>query len=146
MNNPVTKTPAHLWVVGVVSLLWNAIGANDYLQTRMRNMDYLGSMGFTDEAMAYIDGFPIWVDIAWGLGVWGAVAGSILLLLRRKQATIAFALSLIGAFLSNLYPYISNPPEIMQQPAAKIMPVVIIVIAILLLYYSRRQSANGVLR
>jgi hypothetical protein len=140
------KTPWHLWAVGVVSLLWNAIGANDYTQTRLRNMDYLSSMGFDEAGLAYIDGFPIWVDLAWALGVWGAVAGSFLLLLRSRFAVIAFTLSVIGAILSNLYPFMSEPPEMMQSSVATVMSLVIIGIATALLFYARRMAAAGVLR
>ena len=38
------RTPAHLWIVGVLATLWNAFGCYDYLMTRMRNTDYLKSM------------------------------------------------------------------------------------------------------
>ena len=36
-----TKTPWHLWVIGIVATLWNAGGAYDYTMTQTRNMDYL---------------------------------------------------------------------------------------------------------
>ena len=39
-----TRTPAHLWIVGILSLLWNGFGCYDYLMTRMRNTDYLKSV------------------------------------------------------------------------------------------------------
>jgi hypothetical protein len=35
------RTPVHLWIVGILSLLWNAMGCFDYVMTRMRNTDYL---------------------------------------------------------------------------------------------------------
>ena len=38
------RTPVHLWIVGIVALLWNAIGCYDYLMTRMRNTDYFEKM------------------------------------------------------------------------------------------------------
>ena len=28
------KTPVHLWIVGIVTLLWNALGAANYLMTQ----------------------------------------------------------------------------------------------------------------
>ena len=140
------KAPWHLWVVGIVSLLWNAVGGYDYFMTRTKNMEYLEPMGFDDAAMAYIDGFPIWADIAWGLGVWGAIAGSILLLVRSRHAVLAFALSLAGAIASNIYPFISEPPVAMQGMVPKIFALVIVAIAALLYWYSRRQTAAGVLR
>lgn len=144
--NDAAKTPWHLWAIGLVSLLWNSVGAYDYTQTRMRNMEYLEGMGFTEEALAYIDNFPIWADIAWAFGVWGALAGSILLLLRNRFAVTAYALSLAGAVLSNLYPFVVEPPAIMQSSAAKVFSLVIIGIAAALLYYAHRMKAAGVLR
>ena len=33
------RTPAHLWIVGILSLLWNGFGAYDYLMTRMRKTE-----------------------------------------------------------------------------------------------------------
>ena len=35
------KTPWHLWVVGIVALLWNAIGALDFTATQMRFEFYM---------------------------------------------------------------------------------------------------------
>src|SRR3546814_17451825 len=49
--NTTVKTPWHLWVVGGLSLLWNAIGAFDYTMTKMDNAAYLA--GFTPEQIAY---------------------------------------------------------------------------------------------
>ena len=67
------RTPTHLWIVGVLSLLWNCFGSYDYLMTRMRNMDYLAGMtppGIdVDTMLAYLDGMPLYAQIGWGLGV-----------------------------------------------------------------------------
>ena len=38
------KTPWHLWVFGVVSLLWNFGGAYDYVMVRTGNQAYLDQM------------------------------------------------------------------------------------------------------
>jgi hypothetical protein len=40
MENDV-KTPVHLWIVAIVSLLWNAMGAFDYLATKLRLEFYM---------------------------------------------------------------------------------------------------------
>ena len=37
------RTPAHVWIVGVLSLLWGCFGAYDYTMTRMRNTDYIAN-------------------------------------------------------------------------------------------------------
>ena len=144
------RTPAHLWIVGLLALLWNAFGCYDYLMTRLRDTDYLASMmpGTDPNAvLAYVDSFPIWAQIGWGLGVWGGLIGALLLLIRNRYAVWAFALSLIGAVLGIGY-QILNPggPAEMHEGAAAAMPYVIIAIAAFLLWYSWNEEKKGVLR
>jgi hypothetical protein len=142
------RTPAHLWIVGILSLLWNAIGCVDYLLTRMRNTDYLKSMmpDVDPQAMlAYVDGFPIWASIGWGLGVWLGLAGSLLLLMRSRHTVLAFGLSLIGAILGLGY-QLAKPMPGVTGFMAKGMPIVIIVIALALFLYARGIEKKGVLR
>ena len=144
-----TKAPVHLWIVGVLSLLWNAFGGYDYTMTRMRNVDYLSSMPGIDatQMLAYIDAFPMFAQVGWGLGVWGAVAGSILLLLRHRFAVIAFAISLIGAMLSLGYQMVGPPdPKGMSEGAMAVVPYVIIALTIAQLLYAQSMRTRGVLR
>ena len=145
------KTPVHLWIVGGLALLWNAFGAIDYLMTRMRNLEYLSQMGGDpNELLAYLDSFPIWAQLGWGLGVWGGVIGSLLLLARSRYAVWAFGLSLVGMALSFGYQYMGAPP--MPAPAAMTegpmayVPVFIIIVGIALFLYARSQRAKSVLR
>ena len=46
-----TKTPWHLWIIGVVALLWSAIGAFDYVMTQTKNESYMGM--FTSEQLEF---------------------------------------------------------------------------------------------
>jgi hypothetical protein len=142
------RTPAHLWVVGALSLLWNAYGAYDYLMTRTRNADYLGSMGVDAKAMlAYIDSMPIWSQFGWGLGIWAAVLGSVLLLMRSRYAVHAFVASLVGMALSFGWEmFASNAPEELKHGGMEYVPLIIAVIGVLQLWYASRQRKAGVLR
>lgn len=142
------KAPTHLWVVGIVSLLWNAYGAFDYMMTRTRNEAYLSQLPVPyEDTLAYIDSFPLLANIGWGLGVWGAILGSILLLLRSRYAVHSFAVSLLGAVVSLGYDLLmADKPEGMSGGIFTIMPIVIILIAAALFLYARRQAAAGILR
>jgi hypothetical protein len=40
-------TPWHLWVIGIVALLWSGMGAMDYVMTQTRNAAYMSA--FTPE-------------------------------------------------------------------------------------------------
>ena len=137
------RTPAHLWIVGVVSLLWNAMGAFDYLASQLKLESYMSQ--FTEEQLAYFYDFPAWATSGWALGVWGALAGSIFLLMRRKWAVWAFAVSLVGMAVSSLYSLVLSDGIAVMGTGAVMFSAVIWVIAILLLVYARAQAKRGVL-
>lgn len=145
-----SRTPAHLWVVGFLATVWNAFGAYDYVMTRARDTDYLRSMmpDVDPQALlAWIDSFPLFAQIGWGMGIWFGLAGSLLLLLRNRWAVTAFALSFAGAVLSLGYQILAAPPlEGAQGPMVELMPFVIIAIGAALLYYSWTQQKKGLLR
>ena len=132
------KVPAHLWIIGVLSLLWNAMGAVVYTLTMIRHPAVL--QGADPAMVAAIEASPAWANAAWGLGVWGALAGSILLLCRRRLATVAFALSFAGLVVVGAYELIAGMPVNLPQTAA------IWLIALFLLWYASFASAIGLLR
>ena len=143
-----TRTPMHLWVVGILSVLWNCFGAYDYTMTKMRNMDYLGSMGVDPNALlAYLDAYPIWADFGWGLGVWGALIGAVLLLMRNRYAVWAFAASLVGMALSFGYMLFMAPPMPGTEEAGRMqyMPLIIVVLGIAQFAYARAMEKKGLL-
>ena len=146
MMTEAVKTPWHLWVVGMVSLLWNAFGAFDYVMTKLRNAEYMAA--FTPEQQEFFYGFPLWANVGWALGVWGSVLGSVLLLIRSKHAVTAFLLSLVGLAISSVYQFGMHYGDLerMFGTFPMIFTAVIWVIVIALFLYARAQVAKGVLR
>ena len=140
-----TRTPVHLWIVAALATIWNAFGCFDYLMTQTRNEQYLAH--FTDPQRAYFDSFPIWMEAVWALGVWGGLAGALLLLARSRFAVLAFAVSLAGLAVSTLYQYVlSTPPPDMMTGGMIAMNLAIWAVAIGLLVYAMRMRKAGVLR
>lgn len=142
-------TPWHLWVVGVVSLLWNCFGAVDYTMSQTRNEAYLSAvtegMGITAaEMIAFIDSFPVWMHAFWALGVWGALLGSVLLLMRSRHAVWAFGASLAGLAVTQIYQAMTPKPE--WADAATGMTIMIWSVATFLLIYAVSMRNKGVLR
>ena len=138
------KAPWHLWVVGVLAVLWNLGGAVDYTMTQTRNAAYLDQ--FTAEQLAYFTSFPAWFEAFWALGVWGAFAGSVLLLFRTRFAFHAFVISLIGIAGTTFWTLTNPMPESLNSTGVWIFTAAIILSVILLAWYSRRMTAKGVLR
>ena len=145
-TTPAAKTPWHLWTVGVLSLLWNAMGALDFTMTQLKSEFWLKAL--TPEQLAYFSGIPLWAVLVWGLGTWGSFLGSVVLLLRRNFAIKLFGASIVGAVLTNLYSYgLSDGLKVMQNgTGAVIFSAVIFAIAVLLLVYARAMRKRGVLR
>lgn len=139
------RAPAHVWIVGVLATLWNAFGAFDYVMTQTNNEAYLSQ--FTAEERAFFDSFPAWMEALWALGVWGALIGSLLLLVRSRYAVHAFGTSLVGIVVGMGYQYLAmEAPESMMSGAMALVPWIILVVGIALLVYARKQAATGVLR
>lgn len=135
------KAPWHLWLVGIVTLLFNAMGVLSYVTTEL---GMLAEMGMTPEQIAFMDNYPAWAIGLWALGVWGAFAGSVLVLLRSKWAVAAMMVALVGLIGTTVYNYaLTTVPESMQAPA---LDVAIWAVTLFLLFYARRMAAAGVLR
>lgn len=142
--NDTAKAPWHLWVVGVVSLLWNAGGIFSYLATAFGKLE---GMAFDAEQVAYFYSFPAWAVTFWALGVWGSFLGSVALLLRKSWATLLFGVSIIGLAGTTYFErVVAEVPESMQTTGQNLFAVAIWVITLSLFYYSRRMKQNGVLR
>ena len=140
------KTPWHVWVVGAVSLLWNAMGAMDFTLTEMRSEAYLKAL--TPEQLAYFHGFPVWVVITWGLATWGGVVGSVLLLLRCRLALPVNLAVIIGMAFTFGYNYVlTDGLKVMGGGVGSLVfTAVIVVVGVLLLVYARAMRRRGVLR
>ncbi|WP_077147590.1 hypothetical protein [Sphingopyxis sp. KK2] len=144
--NIAVKTPLHLWIVGGVSLLWNAFGAFDYIMTKTQNAGYLA--GMTPEQQAFLFGFPLWANVGWALGVWGSLIGSLLLLARSRHAVAAFAISLLGLAINSTYQFGVRGADLQQLfgIGPMIFTAVIAAIIVAMLLYTRAMAAKGVLR
>ncbi len=136
-----SKTPWHLWVVGIITLFWNSIGIFSYVSTQTGNLE---SLGMTPEQIAYFDSVPPWADAFWALGVWGAFLGSILLLFRSRWAVTSISISIIGLIGSTIFQrFITDIPEELDSIG---LSALIWVTTLFMLGYSMRMRRQGILR
>lgn len=136
-----SATPWHLWVVGGLTLLWNAVGVMSYLMTEL---DQLEALGMTPAQIAYFDTFPAWATAVWALGVWGAFAGSVLLLLRSRWAVTALVIALVGLIGTTYFQhFVTVVPEDMRNLG---LDVTIWVTTLFMLWYALKMRREGVLR
>jgi hypothetical protein len=139
-----TKTPWHLWLVGILALLWNSFGAMDYLMTQTQNQNYMASL--SQQQLDYFYVQPLWMVCAWAIAIWSSVLASILLLLRKKMATPVFLLAWVGLLTTCLHTYVlSNGYEVMGGNSALAFSALLFVIAGSLFFYSRAMANKGIL-
>lgn len=140
------KAPWHLWVIGIVTLIWNAFGVADYVMTQYDYAPYMAQ--FSEDQRTYFDSFPAWVQAAWALAVWVSLAGSLALLMRSRLAATFLGLALVCmaiSFTHNFFLADITMPEVVGQEAIW-FTIVIIVVAVLLWVYARHMRVVGVLQ
>lgn len=143
--NHSVKTPWHLWVIGIVGFLWSAMGAMDYVMTKLRIEDYMAA--FTPEQLEFFYGFPVWVDAAWAIAVWGGVVGTILLLLRMRAAVWVLLASLLAMVATAIHNYgLSNGMEVMGDTFSLVFTAIIFLVSLGLYLYSKAMDTKGVLK
>lgn len=139
------RTPVHLWVVGVLSAVWNGFGALDYTMTQTRNAAWMAQL--TPDQVAWLDNASIVAHASWALGVWGALAGSLLVLARSRHALAAFVVSLAGLAVNTIYQLSSPMPSgHMEGGAMLAFHALIWAVAIALLAYALWMRRRRVLR
>lgn len=143
MQEHIVKTPFHLWLIGILALLWNAIGAFDYTATQMQ-MDFYMSQ-FTEQQLAYFYGFPAWVDAAWAIAVWSSLLGSLMLLFRKALAAWLFGLAILGMIGTSVYNLVLTDGLEVMGDGSMTFTVVIWVIALLLYFYAVAMVKRRVL-
>lgn len=146
MTETHAKTPWHIWAVGTAAVLFNAIGAFDYVMSKMQGAAYMESAGMTAAQIAFMAEYPLWMNIVWPTGVWTAFIGSVLILMRRKAAFPLFAISLVAFLTSLFYSYVLTTGAEIMGPSINAVNAVITAELVALLWYARAQAHRGVLR
>jgi len=138
-----TRTPRHLWVVGIVALLWNLMGAGDYVMTQTKNEAYMGQ--FTPEQLEFFYGYPAWLVAFWAIAVWAGVLGAVVLLLRKKLAFPVLLISFLCMVVTTIHNYgFAGAADIVGGTGA-FFSAVIFIVALLLVIYARSMAKKGVL-
>ena len=146
MTDALVKTPWHIWLIGVIAVLFNFIGVFDFVMSMAQGARYQASAGMTPDQIAHYQAMPSWMTAVWAVGVFGAFLASILLLLRRKLASPVFVLSLAAFLISLLYTYVLTDGGAVMGRQMAIASAVIAGLLIFFSGYSRFMAVRGVLR
>lgn len=146
MMDASSKTPWHLWVVGIAGTLFNFIGVFDFTMAHVQGPKYLESAGMTPPQVAHYMAMPLWATAIWAIGVFAAFIASILLLMRRRLAYPLFVLSLAAFAVHLFYEYVLTNGGALMGQAMAITSAVITALLVCFAWYARAMTARGVLR
>ncbi|MBN9507295.1 MAG: hypothetical protein J0I69_14880 [Altererythrobacter sp.] len=134
------KAPWHLWVIGLLALLWYVSG------TATIQLAQLGKLpGITPDEAAYYAAKPAWAIMVTAVGTYGSVLATILLLLRRKASVVLFALALAAVLGGNGVELIEGTSRAYANTGAAFAIAAIAAIAIGLALYARAMRMRDVL-
>ena len=135
------KTPWHVWVVGILSLLWYLSGA--YVIMLAQHGTYPGLPA--DEA-AYYAAKPLYLELIADIALLAGIAGSVALLMRRAWAVPLYAVLAAAVLLGHALELAGGTSRAFANQGAMIATVVILAWAVLNWLHARAMQRRGVLR
>lgn len=144
MTNTVSSIPRSFWAIGIVSMLWNALGVMTYLMSVTMSEARLLAMSEAERAL--YEHVPWWATSAYAIGVFGGVAGSVGLLMKKRWSVPMFVASLAGIVVQMGHASFMTDFLAVQGGSAAILPIVIVLVAACLVWYARSAAEKGWLR
>ena len=133
------------WIIGIIALLWNAMGVYNYLIQAYQTEAYTSSLN--EAQLALMESMPSWNTALFAIAVFSGLIGTILMLMCKKSAVSLFIISFVTATVNQLYwLFGTNAAEVFSESMPYLMPILVIVFCLFLVWYSRSQKANGVLK
>ena len=132
------------WIIGVIALIWNAIGVYFYLSSAFDTE--ASKAGLSAEQIAFMDSVPAWYTGLFAIAVFTGVIGAIAFLMRKKGAAPLFLMSFVAATINQIYwLFGTNAPEVFSNHQPYFMPALVVIIGAILVWYSKGQKQKGVL-
>jgi hypothetical protein len=144
--SPAGLAPWHLWVVGLLSLVWNAASCYSHVMTLAQDDGYLRATGITPEMAAYFAALPAWYVVAWTIAVWGGLLAAVGLLMRRSWAVWWFAVSQLAMTVNSVATLLSSEAQEVLGMVGSISAIALIMLGVFLVLYSMAMKRRGILR
>lgn len=140
MSTPL-KPPTSFWVISIFALIWNLMGVMAYISQVTMSADTLQSLPENERAL--LESIPAWATAAFAIAVWVSLFACLMLLARKKIATLLFMIGFAGIVVQMVHSFfIANSIEV-YGPGGLVMPVMVLAFGAALIWYSRKAEANG---
>jgi hypothetical protein len=139
-----TSARAPYWFIAAAlgGVAWNIFGAIQFAGSVTATKASLIASGLTADQATMMTSYPAWMTAAFAVGVFGGLAGSILLLLRRLVAAQVLLVSLLAYVALWVGDAVHGVFAAMGAPQIVILTLVV-AIAAGLLVLSRHSAAKA---
>lgn len=143
MSQNSNKPATFFWVIGVLALIWNALGVIAYLGQKLMT-DEMKVMIPADQ-LEIIEKTPAWATAAFAVAVWFGLLGCIVLLMQKKIATTLFIISIIGVLTQLVYNlFLTNAIEVFGNQSL-LQPLITVSVSIYLIWHAKKCAGEGIL-
>lgn len=141
-----TNKPSILfWIIGIIALLWNGMGANSYIQYAYKTEASVA--GLNQEQIDLMQGMPAWYTALFAIAVFSGLLAAILFLMKKKLAVKLFILSFCAAAVNQVYwLFGTNAIEVFADMQPYLFPALIIALGLVFIWFSMLQKDKGVLK
>lgn len=134
------KPPPHFWLVGLASLLWNAVGTFITISSQTGVLPHLRS-----EERAYFASQEPWLVALVDIGLLAGIAGAIALLLQHRSATALYATMFGIMVAANLHDLASGISPMITAPSTIAPSIGLLAIMALQAIYAWLMYRRGLL-
>ena len=135
------RKPSNLfWVISSIALVWNLMGVFNYLDQAFMTNKVLEVLP-KEQQILYQD-VPVWVTAAFAIAVFSGTLGSLLLLLKKKNASTFFIISFLGIMGQMSYGLLIDQSSDSYGPMGIAMPIIIIAFGGYLIWYSKKANEH----
>lgn len=134
---------APFWLIGVAlgGIAWNLFGVVQFAGAVSATTESLIASGMTPEQALVMTAYPAWMTLAFAIGTFGGLVGSVLLVLRHTLASGALAASLAAYVALWIGDWVHGVFAAMGAPQVVILTAVV-AIATALFAVSRLETGR----
>ena len=112
--------PLHLWVLGVLLVLWNGLGVALAIAAQTARIPSVDP-----QISAYFDNQPLWFVLLADLGPFAGLAGAVAILLQSRTAMWLFIAQLAITSLANGYEVMTGSSLLLTSPETRTASLVL---------------------
>lgn len=140
-TDTISSRPTSFWVIAIAALLWNLLGVVMFYMQVSMTPEALAALPAAERGL--YEAAPAWINIAFGVAVFGGVLGALGLLMKKRWTVMMFALSLVGLVVQLVSLYTLTHAWQVTGPPGAILPIALLLIAVFLWWYARKAAARN---